>query len=115
MSRNALMWELGDEHGVVYAADVGPGSYVYAHIVVLNRRRLPDLEDQIRGIIKWGFELFQPAVVASWIPEFNRPARALAVRLGWHLDGILRKHGLYSGKREDLYVYSVTREDHDGQ
>jgi hypothetical protein len=115
MLPTTIMLELGNEDGLLIGQNVFPGSYANAHIIVFHRRRLPDLVDQINQSIKWVFDIFKPAIMAAWIPEFNIPARRLAERLDWTFDGIIRGMLAYGGERVDAVIYSITKEEANGR
>jgi hypothetical protein len=105
MRRDAAFVELGDEDGIVYAENIEPGGNAYIHIVVFNRRRLPDLDEQLRGLIHYAFEVFKLGYMSAWLPAFNTAAINLVTRLGFHFDGIIRLAGVYGGKRTDILIY----------
>ena len=110
-SPTTIVLVIGEEDGLVYGENVGRAAYTFVHIVVFRRRRVKDLDETLKALIPWAFNTFHMDIIAAWIPDFNKPARWMAERMGLRFDGILRGFGVYSGGRVDLHVYSIAKDE----
>ena len=62
-------------------------------------------------IIKWLFGYLRLKRLEAQIPVKNKQACEYAERLGFNMEGILRKNAIYNGDYVDIAMYSVLRED----
>lgn len=97
--------------GIVYGEGIRPGGVATVHIAIFNRRAISDLQEKLMGIARWAFATFQLSGLNAWIPAHNTLAIRLLTRLGWHIDGIIRRLMSFNGVPTDAVVFSLLREE----
>jgi len=67
------------------------------------------------AIIKYGFEYLHFQRIQALIEPPNIPSQKLAERHGFMKEGLLRNYEFTGGKFDDLYMYSLLKQDFDNQ
>jgi RimJ/RimL family protein N-acetyltransferase len=69
----------------------------------------------LRLISSWAFDALPVDRISIVIQQGNEPSRRLAERAGYTYEGILRSYTLIKGRRHDMAMYSLLREEADTQ
>lgn len=65
----------------------------------------------LEAVVKYGFEHFQLERIEALIELTNVPSQKLVEKQGFQREGLLRHYEFANGKFEDLYMYSILKED----
>lgn len=68
-------------------------------------------QEAVKAAIKYGFENLNINRIQSVIEPPNLASQKLAERLGFLREGLLRDYEYFSGKFDDLYMYSFLKSD----
>lgn len=64
-----------------------------------------------RAMLAYGFGELELERITAEVQGSNMPMRHLLEKLGFRLEGILRRHETQQGVKEDLYLYGMLREE----
>jgi [ribosomal protein S5]-alanine N-acetyltransferase len=67
--------------------------------------------EALEAVLKYGFEQLELQRVEALIEPPNTPSQKLVERHGFIREGLLRKYEFTCGKFDDLYMYSLLKED----
>lgn len=67
--------------------------------------------EALEAVIKYGFQHFQLERIEALIETANVPSQKLVEKQGFLREGLLRHYEFTCGKFDDLYMYSVLKED----
>jgi [ribosomal protein S5]-alanine N-acetyltransferase len=67
--------------------------------------------EALEAVTKYGFEQMNLQRIQALIEPPNRRSQKLVERHGFHREGLLRKYEYTCGKFDDLYMYSLLKED----
>lgn len=67
--------------------------------------------EALEAVVKYGFEHFQLERMEALIELTNVPSQKLVEKQGFQKEGLLRHYEFANGKFEDLYMYSILKED----
>ncbi|MDI2588825.1 GNAT family N-acetyltransferase [Psychrobacillus sp. NEAU-3TGS] len=67
--------------------------------------------EALKAVSKYGFEHFQLERIEALIELTNIPSQKLVEKQGFQREGLLRHYEFANGKFEDLYMYSILKED----
>lgn len=70
-------------------------------------------QESIEAIIKYGFEQLNLQRIQALIEPPNEASQKLVERQGFIKEGLLRNYEFTSGKFDNLYMYSLLKEDFD--
>jgi ribosomal-protein-serine acetyltransferase len=65
----------------------------------------------LRLISSWAFEALPVDRISIVVQQGNEPSRRLAERAGYTYEGVLRSYTLIKGRRRDMAMYSLLREE----
>ena len=68
-------------------------------------------QESIEAVIKYGFEQLNLQRIQALIEPPNEASQKLVERQGFIKEGLLRNYEFTSGKFDDLYMYSLLKED----
>ncbi|MCP3739506.1 GNAT family N-acetyltransferase [Rossellomorea sp. BNER] len=67
--------------------------------------------EALEAVIKYGFHHYQLERIEALIEPDNLPSQKLVERQGFKKEGLLRHYEYTCGKFDDLYMYSLLKED----
>jgi [ribosomal protein S5]-alanine N-acetyltransferase len=67
--------------------------------------------EALEAVVKYGFRHFQLERIQALIEPANLPSQKLVERLGFRREGLLRHFEFTCGKFDDLYMYSIIKEE----
>jgi [ribosomal protein S5]-alanine N-acetyltransferase len=67
--------------------------------------------EALEAVVKYGFRHFQLERIQALIEPTNLPSQKLVERLGFRSEGLLRHYEFTCGKFDDLYMYSIIKEE----
>ncbi|MFB7139867.1 GNAT family N-acetyltransferase [Gottfriedia sp. NPDC056225] len=62
-------------------------------------------------LLNYSFNELKLVKVYCEVYDFNIASQNFLTKLGFHLDGILRKHEYFKGAQRDMYQYSILEEE----
>ncbi|MFC4022358.1 GNAT family N-acetyltransferase [Oceanobacillus longus] len=69
--------------------------------------------EAVKAIISYGYEHMNFMRIEALIEPPNRPSQKLVEKLGFIREGLLRNYEFTCGKFDDLYMYSLLKQDFD--
>ena len=109
-SQGTVLFEVGDFGGVFWLANAVVGKRATIHVVLWD----PDClgkPQRAAQIVRDVFNMWKLRRLDAFVPATNLRACKYAARVGFQLEGILRKADTYDGKTTDIAVYSLTKEE----
>ena len=70
--------------------------------------------EALEAVVKHGYQHFQLERIEALIEPTNHPSQKLVEKLGFKREGLLRHYEYACGKFDDLYMYSILKEDING-
>ncbi len=70
--------------------------------------------EALEVVVKYGYQHFQLERIEALIEPTNLPSQKLVEKLGFKREGLLRHYEYTCGKFDDLYMYSIIKEDTNG-
>ncbi len=67
--------------------------------------------EALEAVVKYGYRHFQLERIEALIEPTNLPSQKLVEKLGFRREGLLRHYEFTCGKFDDLYMYSIIKED----
>ncbi|MGE8079975.1 GNAT family N-acetyltransferase [Peribacillus loiseleuriae] len=67
--------------------------------------------EALEAVVKHGYHHFQLERIEALIEPANLPSQKLVEKLGFKREGLLRHYEYTCGKFDDLYMYSIIKED----
>lgn len=67
--------------------------------------------EALKAVLSYGFKHFNLQRIEALIEPANLPSQKLVERHGFVREGLLRKYEYTGGKYDDLYMYSLLKED----
>jgi [ribosomal protein S5]-alanine N-acetyltransferase len=67
--------------------------------------------EALEAVVTYGFRHFQLERIQALIEPANLPSQKLVERLGFRREGLLRHYEFTCGKFDDLYMYSIIKEE----
>lgn len=67
--------------------------------------------EALEAVVKYGFDHFQLERIEALIEPTNLPSQKLVEKQGFEREGLLRHYEFTCGKFDDLYMYSIIKED----
>lgn len=67
--------------------------------------------EALEAVVKYGYQHFQLERIEALIEPTNLPSQKLVEKQGFQREGLLRHYEFTRGKFEDLYMYSIIKED----
>ncbi|MEH7612133.1 GNAT family N-acetyltransferase [Gottfriedia acidiceleris] len=62
-------------------------------------------------LLNYAFNELKLIKIYGEVYEYNIASQKFLTKLGFHLDGILRKHEFFKGAHRDMYQYSMLKEE----
>lgn len=113
LRKDSAFFEVGKLEGACWLVNIQIGWKATCHIVFWAPRLLGHAED-----IKWGirevFRLYDLQRLEAFIPTTNEHACNLADKIGFTMEGTMRKAEYYDGILSDVAAYSLLKEDLNG-
>ncbi|TCP29060.1 ribosomal-protein-alanine N-acetyltransferase [Scopulibacillus darangshiensis] len=69
--------------------------------------------EALKAVIRYGYQHFLLERIEALIEPMNLPSQKLVEKLGFRREGLLRHYEFTCGKFDDLYMYSIIKEDVD--
>jgi ribosomal-protein-alanine N-acetyltransferase len=69
--------------------------------------------EALEAVVKYGYHHFQLERIEALIEPANLPSQKLVEKQGFKREGLLRHYEYTRGKFDDLYMYSIIKEDLD--
>jgi len=107
---NTMTFEVGQFQGVFWLSNIVIGWRATIHIVLWDKE-VKGQYKRAQEIIRELFQLLRLKRLEIQVPERNERACKYAERLGFEMEGVLRKHAIYDGDYVDVAVYSILREE----
>jgi len=111
---NTMFFEVGLLGGAFWLANIYIGWKATGHVVLWDREVREECLKKVaypRKVVRDIFELLRLERLEAYIPVRKRTACQYAERLGFTMEGILRKFDRYDGDLVDVAVYSLLKED----
>ncbi len=105
-----VILELPDMKAVYYMSGVTPGGNADITIVVLDRKVLGQRELYLKMLTKVMND-FDLKRVTAMVPDWNTISQNLARKMGFKLEGILRKWGRSNGVPNDVLIFGLLKEE----
>jgi hypothetical protein len=105
-----IILDIGPGVGIAAGFMVRPGLDMVLHIVMFDKR-IKGREPLCREMMKYFFDKLQLRRMSAIITEDARTAVKLALRLGFTLEGTIRKGVLRNGEFLDAYMYGILKEE----
>ncbi|MGE7625367.1 GNAT family N-acetyltransferase [Viridibacillus sp. NPDC096237] len=67
--------------------------------------------EALEAVVKYGYQHFQLERIEALIEPNNLPSQKLVEKQGFKREGLLRHYEFTCGKFDDLYMYSIIKED----
>lgn len=67
--------------------------------------------EALEAVVKYGYHHFPLERIEALIEPANLPSQKLVEKLGFSREGLLRHYEFTCGKFDDLYMYSILKED----
>jgi ribosomal-protein-alanine N-acetyltransferase len=67
--------------------------------------------EALEAVVKYGYQHFQLERIEALIEPANLPSQKLVEKQGFRREGLLRHYEFTCGKFDDLYMYSIIKED----
>jgi len=67
--------------------------------------------EALKGVLKFGFNHFSFERIEALIEPTNVPSQKLVEKQGFKREGLLRHYEFTCGKFDDLYMYSILKDD----
>ena len=112
-AKTSAFFELGDMEGALWLVNIAVGWKATVHLVLWGERLRHRAEDALE-ITKELFHLFQLRRLEAYLPVTNERVCRYLDKLGFVMEGTLRKWDYYDGMLVDIAVYSILKEDFDG-
>jgi len=113
MARGSMFFEIGDFEGVFWLVNVALGHKAVGHIV-LWAEKWKGKYQLAKEVIHEIFRLLNLQRLEAFIPTLNEKACKYAEKLGFTLEGVLRRFDRYDERYVDIAVYSLLKEELDG-
>lgn len=109
-SRSTVLFELGDFDGVFWLSDLIIGWKANIHIVIWGKDSMRRYTEAIK-ILEDILRLFLLKRIQAFIPVHNKLACHYAEKMGFRMEGVLRKVEIYDGEAVDVCAYGLLKED----
>jgi hypothetical protein len=113
-SMGTMFFEVGLLGGAFWLTNIRIGWKATAHVVFWDKDVREELLKSViytRSIVDDVFQLLRLQRLEAYIPVRKRTACQYAERLGFTMEGILRKFDKYDGDLVDIAIYSLLKED----
>lgn len=107
-----IILDIGPGLGIAAGFGVRPRLDMVLHLVMYDKK-IRGREETYRQMIRYFFEQLQLRRMTAIIPEDARVSVKLCKRLGFSLEGTIRKGILRGGEYLDAYIYGVLKEEFD--
>lgn len=113
-AKNSMFFEVGINGGAFWLSGIHVGHKATIHVVLWDKDvRKECLDDTAfpRRVIRELFRLLSLRRLDAYIPASKEKSCRWAERLGFTLEGVLRKHSLYDGEPIDIAAYALVKEE----
>ena len=110
MQPNTVWLERDDGNGILYLTDVVPHLSAKAHIVYWDKKLRGREKETLEGV-RWAINAMDLKKVRVELPDFAKAAIHFVVKMGFHLDGTMRRLSYSGGRLYDLLCYSMLDEE----
>ena len=107
---NNVFIDIGPELGLAAGFNVRPGLDTTLHLVMFDRR-LRGRESVFRDIMAYYFRAFKLRRMSAFIAADCLPGIKLIERLGFKLEGVMRKAVLRDRQYHDWKIYGILQEE----
>lgn len=111
---DSMFFEIGLLGGAFWLANICIGWKATIHTVLWDKEVREECLHKVtfpRKVIHDIFELLRLQRLEAFVPAAKETTCEYAERLGFSLEGVLRKSGRYDGELVDVAVYSILKED----
>ena len=95
----------------VHDIDSTEGRCNIGYFLARDARGRGVMTQAVRLLSRWAFENLPVERIEITIQPENAPSRAVAERAGYTFEGILRSHTVIKGKRRDMAMHSLLRDE----
>ncbi len=107
---NTIWLELTDGNGLLYVTDVVVGLSANVHFVYWDRKLAPRRKFTLE-CLQWIVNVCNLQKVNAIIPDFCTAAIHFAKRIGFKVEGVIRRHSINSGRLYDAIHLGMIREE----
>ena len=109
---NGIIWEV-DDVGLLFITDIYPGYQATGHFTFWDRR-FKGREELLRQALRYAFNEFGFQRIITEVPLYTQATLSAVERIGFIKEGRLRKAAWYHGEWWDVNLYSVLKEEMQG-
>jgi len=106
----SMFFEIGDFEGVFWLANMRLGNKAVGHIVLWDEKWKGKYQ-LAKEVIRFIFQLLNLQRLEAFVPTKNTKACKYAERLGFTLEGVLRRFDRYDEQYVDVAAYSLLKEE----
>jgi hypothetical protein len=108
--RDAWFIECGDV-GLVYLTAIRPEYDGQLHVVFWDGHLTEDRREAVKSVLRTGFKLFDLQRVSSVAAASNQPMRQMLLKVGFALEGVVRRSWLGPDGLQDTFLFGILREE----
>lgn len=108
--RDAWFVEAGDV-GLVYLTQVLPGFSATLHVVFWDGHLTQDRREAVKSVLRTGMKLFELQRVSAAAAETNLPVRQMLKKVGFALEGVIRRSWLGPDGLIDTFLFGILKEE----
>jgi len=106
----SAFFEVGEMEGAFWLTSIIPGWKADGHLILWGKKVLRQ-DERTKKVIQELFHLYKLVRLQAFAPVKMQGACRYAERLGFSMEGVLRKAGLYDNEYVDLAIYALLKED----
>jgi len=110
MDRGSMFFEIGDFEGVFWLANTALGHKAVGHIVIWGEKWKGKYQ-LAKEVISDIFRLLNLQRLEAFVPTMNAKACKYTEKLGFTLEGVLRRFDRYDERYVDVALYSLLEEE----
>lgn len=95
--------------------DLRSGTFMYGLVIIPQHQRQGFASEAIRLVLRYFFHEHRYQKCSATVYNFNEPSQKLHERLGFTLEGRLRRMIYSGGEYHDALIYGITREEFDAR
>lgn len=109
LSANTIILKVSDI-GVVYVTDLIPGDSAQGHFLFWDRKSA-GRHRIILAALQWVMDNFDLHRVSIEVPRHAYNALHRLYKIGFRVEGVLKKAQLFEGERYDIFLFGVLRDE----
>jgi len=108
--RDAWFIEAGDI-GLIYLTQVMPGFSAVLHVVFWDGHLTQDRREAVKSVVRTAFKMFELTRCTAVAAESNLPIRQMLRKVGFVLEGVIRKSWLGPDSPIDTFLFGILKEE----